>query len=87
MTPIDFNESKQACIEYFGGDEMAAQVWQNKYALKDSEGNLYEKTPADMHHRIAGLGNIAHYLGVGTEINLLALKHQLIVEFMLLICY
>jgi len=54
MTPIDFNESKQACIEYFGGDEMAAQVWQNKYALKDSEGNLYEKTPADMHHRIAG---------------------------------
>lgn len=53
MTPIDFNESKQACIEYFGGDEMAAQVWQNKYALKDSEGNLYEKTPADMHHRIA----------------------------------
>lgn len=53
MEPIDINESKQACIEYFGGDELAAQVWQNKYALKDSNGNLYEKTPTEMHHRIA----------------------------------
>ncbi|MCQ2332162.1 MAG: adenosylcobalamin-dependent ribonucleoside-diphosphate reductase [Paludibacteraceae bacterium] len=50
---VDFQESKQACIEYFCGDELAAQVWQNKYALKDSAGNLYEATPADMHHRIA----------------------------------
>lgn len=53
MESIDPKESKQECIKYFGGDEMAAQVWQNKYALKDSEGNLFERTPADMHHRIA----------------------------------
>ena len=46
-------EAKQASIEYFGGDELAAQVWVNKYALKDSQGNLYERTPADMHWRLA----------------------------------
>src|SRR5699024_752186 len=37
----------------FKGDDLAARVWVNKYALKDSEGRLYEKTPDDMHHRIA----------------------------------
>jgi ribonucleoside-diphosphate reductase alpha chain len=42
-----------SCI-YFNGDELAARVWANKYALKDSFGNLYEKTPDDMHRRIAG---------------------------------
>jgi ribonucleoside-diphosphate reductase alpha chain len=41
------------CIEYFEGDEMAADVWINKYALKDSLGNIYERTPDDMHKRIA----------------------------------
>ena len=46
-------ESKEASKEYFGGDELAAQVWVNKYALKDSQGNLYERTPADMHWRLA----------------------------------
>ena len=40
-------------MAYFGGDELAARVWVNKYALKDSYGNLFEKTPADMHWRIA----------------------------------
>ncbi len=40
--------------EYFGGDDLAARVWINKYALKDSEGNLFELTPDDMHRRIAG---------------------------------
>ena len=40
-------------MEYFGGDELAARVWVNKYALKDSFGNIYEKSPADMHWRIA----------------------------------
>jgi len=40
-------------LEYFKGDELAANVWINKYALKDSEGNIYEETPDDMHHRIA----------------------------------
>ncbi len=43
-----------AAIEYFEGDELAANVWMNKYALKDSDGNIYELTPDDMHHRIAG---------------------------------
>ena len=46
-------EAKEASKEYFGGDELAAQVWVNKYALKDSQGNLYERTPADMHWRLA----------------------------------
>ena len=40
-------------IEYFNGDELAAEVWINKYCLKDSSGNLYEETPDDMHRRLA----------------------------------
>src|SRR5699024_3145482 len=46
-------EAHEASLEYFGGDNLAATVWINKYALKDSQGNLYEKTPNDMHWRIA----------------------------------
>lgn len=46
-------EAVEASIQYFKGDELAARVWANKYALKDSYGNLYEKTPDDMHHRLA----------------------------------
>jgi len=46
-------EAVEASIEYFKGDELAARVWANKYALKDSFGNLFEKTPDDMHHRLA----------------------------------
>src|SRR5664280_1096065 len=46
-------EAVEASIQYFKGDELAARVWANKYALKDSFGNLYEKTPDDMHRRIA----------------------------------
>ena len=48
-----FEEAFQASKEYFGGDELAARVWANKYALKDSFGHLFELTPDDMHHRIA----------------------------------
>ncbi|MDE7467061.1 MAG: ribonucleoside-diphosphate reductase, adenosylcobalamin-dependent, partial [Muribaculaceae bacterium] len=48
-----FEEAYEASKEYFGGDELAARVWANKYALKDSFGNLYELTPDDMHHRLA----------------------------------
>ena len=48
-----FDETYHASKEYFGGDELAARVWANKYALKDSFGHIYEKTPADMHWRIA----------------------------------
>jgi ribonucleoside-diphosphate reductase alpha chain len=47
------DEALNASLRYFGGDELAATVWINKYALKDSMGNLYEKTPFDMHKRIA----------------------------------
>ncbi|WP_250432852.1 adenosylcobalamin-dependent ribonucleoside-diphosphate reductase [Hanstruepera flava] len=46
-------EALKASIDYFNGDDLAAQVWINKYALKDSHGNLYELTPNDMHRRIA----------------------------------
>ena len=48
-----FDEAFQASKEYFGGDELAARVWANKYALKDSFGNIFELTPSDMHRRIA----------------------------------
>ena len=48
-----FDEAVKATVEYFGGDELAARVWVNKYALKDSYGNIFEKTPEDMHHRLA----------------------------------
>nr|WP_262911115.1 adenosylcobalamin-dependent ribonucleoside-diphosphate reductase [Phocaeicola barnesiae] len=40
-------------MQYFNGDELAARVWVNKYAVKDSFGNIYEKSPEDMHWRIA----------------------------------
>lgn len=48
------DEAFKASLEYFGGDELAARVWVNKYAMKDSFGNIYEKSPEDMHRRIAG---------------------------------
>ena len=47
------DEAVEASIKYFKGDELAARVWANKYALKDSFGNLYEKSPDDMHRRLA----------------------------------
>ena len=49
-----YDEAYEASLEYFGGDELAARVWASKYALRDSEGHFFEKTPTDMHHRIAG---------------------------------
>ncbi len=52
-TTYSFDEASQASLDYFGGDELAARVWVSKYALKDSYGNIYEKTPEDMHWRIA----------------------------------
>ena len=48
-----YDEAMNASLEYFGGDELAARVWVNKYAMKDSGSNLFEKTPADMHRRLA----------------------------------
>ena len=49
-----FDEAYNASLEYFAGDELAAKVWVNKYALKDAFGNIYEKSPVDMHRRLAG---------------------------------
>ncbi|MEL6944486.1 MAG: ribonucleotide reductase N-terminal alpha domain-containing protein, partial [Bacteroidota bacterium] len=48
-----FQEALKSSIEYFNGDELAANVWVNKYAMKDSQGNIYERNPDDMHRRIA----------------------------------
>ncbi|MCB0639385.1 MAG: adenosylcobalamin-dependent ribonucleoside-diphosphate reductase, partial [Lewinella sp.] len=51
--PIPYDDVVRAAAEYFKGDELAANDWVNKYALKDSFGNIYERTPDDMHRRIA----------------------------------
>lgn len=48
-----YDEAFKASLAYFKGDELAARVWVNKYAKKDSYGRIYECTPDDMHHRIA----------------------------------
>lgn len=48
-----FDQAFKASLDYFKGDELAARVWVTKYALKDSQGNIYELTPDDMHRRIA----------------------------------
>ncbi|MBR5333868.1 MAG: adenosylcobalamin-dependent ribonucleoside-diphosphate reductase, partial [Alistipes sp.] len=50
---VSYNDAVAASKEYFAGDELAATVWVSKYALKDSFGHIYERTPEDMHHRIA----------------------------------
>lgn len=52
-TTYEYNEAIDASLDYFNGDELAARVWVNKYALKDSYGNLYEKSPDQMHERLA----------------------------------
>ena len=48
-----FNEAYKASHSYFKWDQLAAQVWVSKYALKDSDGNIYEESPRDMHWRLA----------------------------------
>ena len=50
---FSFDEAYAESLKYFAGDELAARVWVNKYAMKDSFGNIYEKSPSDMHWRIA----------------------------------
>lgn len=47
------DEVLQSATEYFGGDELAANVWVTKYALRDGKSNLVEKTPKDMHLRLS----------------------------------
>ncbi|MEZ7883876.1 MAG: adenosylcobalamin-dependent ribonucleoside-diphosphate reductase [Bacteroidales bacterium] len=53
MKTFTYEEALAASLNYFNGDELAASVWINKYAMKDSFGNLYEASPDDMHRRIA----------------------------------
>ncbi len=50
---VDYDDAVAESRVYFGGDDLAATVWVTKYALKDSFGNIYEKSPAEMHRRIA----------------------------------
>jgi ribonucleoside-diphosphate reductase alpha chain len=53
MKQYSYEEAIASSTEYFKGDSLAASVWVNKYALKDSQGNIYELNPDDMHRRIA----------------------------------
>ena len=53
MKTYSFDEALASSKEYFKGDELAASVWVSKYALKDSDGNIYEVNPDMMHERIA----------------------------------
>jgi ribonucleoside-diphosphate reductase alpha chain len=53
MKTYSFEEALKGATKYFKGDELAANVWINKYALKDSDGNIFEGNPDQMHHRIA----------------------------------
>lgn len=53
QTNYSYDESFEASLKYFGGDELAARVWVNKYAMKDSFGHIFEKSPEDMHWRLA----------------------------------
>jgi ribonucleoside-diphosphate reductase alpha chain len=50
--PLNINDIKEACLKYFNGDSLAADVWINKYALREGE-SIYELTPDDMHRRLA----------------------------------
>jgi len=53
LPKVDYNEAVAESKKYFEGDDLAATVWVSKYALKDSYGNIYEKSPREMHERIA----------------------------------
>jgi ribonucleoside-diphosphate reductase alpha chain len=53
VEPIPFEEALEASVKYFGGDSLAANVWLQKYALKDSAGEIFERTPDDLHWRLA----------------------------------
>ena len=54
LQPIPYEEVQQAATAYFKGDTLAANVWINKYALKNSANQIFERTPDDMHRRLAG---------------------------------
>jgi ribonucleoside-diphosphate reductase alpha chain len=73
-----YEEAYEAAVAYFGGDDLAANVWINKYALKDSFGNIYEQSPADMHRRIASeIARVeAKYPNSRTEEEVLAVLNE-----------
>jgi ribonucleoside-diphosphate reductase alpha chain len=48
-----YDEVFEATLEYFSGDKLAATTWIGKYALKHPDGDYVEKTPEDMHRRLA----------------------------------
>ena len=68
-----FNEAYKASHAYFKWDELAAKVWVSKYALKDSDGNIYEESPRDMHWRMAKEFRSLGYLVV-SNIQILLVK-------------
>ena len=53
MNTYTYDEALKASSEYFASDELAARVWVDKYAMKDAEGHIFERSPRDMHHRLA----------------------------------
>ncbi|MFN7118040.1 MAG: adenosylcobalamin-dependent ribonucleoside-diphosphate reductase [Saprospiraceae bacterium] len=53
VKPVAYDEAVKAAVAYFRGDDLAGTVWVSKYALKDSFGKIYERTPDEMHRRIA----------------------------------
>ena len=67
----EFSEVVEATKKYFKGDELAASVWANKYALKDSMGRIYELTPDDMWRK---RGRQRLGVGSGTALSLLILR-------------
>ncbi|WP_431136467.1 adenosylcobalamin-dependent ribonucleoside-diphosphate reductase [Psychroserpens mesophilus] len=48
-----YNDVFKHALPYFNNDELAATTWINKYCLKDNQGNYLEKTPDEMHLRMA----------------------------------
>ncbi|MBR5821068.1 MAG: hypothetical protein IKY68_07435, partial [Alistipes sp.] len=53
LQKVEYNDAVAESKVYFDGDDLAATVWVSKYALKDSYGNIYERSPKQMHERIA----------------------------------
>ena len=62
-----YQEAYEESLQYFQGDELAARVWVNKYAVKDSFGNIYEKSPEDMHWRIANEVALSYWITSATS--------------------
>ena len=62
-----YDEAFEASLAYFGGDELAARVWVNKYAMKDSFGKIYEKSPEQMHWRIANEIALSNCFVIGLD--------------------